>query len=101
MIEYPDSYTEKEIEIFNLSDMLKEFRTIGKVCNAGYNAGTISPAGNVQPCTAFDEYLGNVYYNIKFNNKLCKCPVDYCSCRLSIDSDLFMKAVKACGHLED
>jgi len=93
--EYPDSYTEDEIERFDISNTLRKFSMKGKVCNAGYNVATVSPAGNIQPCTAFDEYLGNVYYVIKFDNRLRKCPVDYCCCPLNFcDPLLFEKALK-------
>ncbi len=93
---YPNSYTEKEIRNFGLS--MKEInvnRQKGNFCNAGYNIGVINPNGDLTFCNQIRKPMGNIYDKIKFNNKIVRCPFEFCGCPLNIlDTYLLKKAIK-------
>jgi hypothetical protein len=96
---YPDSYSEKERKIFGLTEKdIDWFHQYGKLCNAGYNVGTIHPNGDISYCFAINKSLGNIYEGIKFKDKLTRCPFKYCNCPLDIyDPYLFRKAISEVG----
>jgi MoaA/NifB/PqqE/SkfB family radical SAM enzyme len=92
---YPDSYSEKELKIFGLKEKdIDIFHQYGNLCNAGYNVGIIHPNGDITYCFQFTKSLGNIYEGIKFNDKLIRCPFDFCSCPMNIyDPYLLRKAI--------
>lgn len=82
---YPNSYTEDEIEIFNLSkDRIKTHKSKNILCNAGYNMAVADSNGYILTCHQIKLSLGNINKSIKFNNFLIKCPFENCSCPLYI-----------------
>ena len=96
---YPESYTEKELEMFGMSydSDIKSFiyNQKEKICNAGYNCGVIHPDGSIYPCFENMKKIGNIKRYINFSNKLMKCPYDYCGCALNLFYPyLFDKAKK-------
>jgi len=92
---YPDSYTEDERKIFNLSqDKIDKFKSKGIICNAGYNVGVINNDGSITACHKIKLSLGHIYEQIHFNNYLIKCPYNECSCPLHVNSELHMKAIE-------
>jgi organic radical activating enzyme len=100
--QYPQAYTEQEIEVFGLnknSDSdIRHFYQKGKLCNAGFNAGIVDPSGSINVCYSIHASLGNIYSEIKFRDRLVKCPFEYCSCPLKdYDNFLFEKAIAARG----
>jgi MoaA/NifB/PqqE/SkfB family radical SAM enzyme len=95
---YPESYTDEEYKIFNFKKFYdgSKDKHYGKnrLCNAGYNVVIVRNNNNIYPCYGIRKKIGNIYKSIKLNNKLIKCPVDYCDCPLlEIDSLLFKKAL--------
>lgn len=94
---YPESYTEKEIEIFGMP-YYSDLKSImcnqkGRICNAGYNVGAIRPDGSIYPCYENKKKIGYINKYINFSNKLMKCPFDHCGCCLNLyDTYLFNKA---------
>jgi MoaA/NifB/PqqE/SkfB family radical SAM enzyme len=99
---YPDSYSEKELKIFGLTEKdINQFYQYGKLCNAGYNVGIIHPNGDIRYCFLINKSLGNIYEGIKFNDKLTRCPFKYCYCPLNIfDPYLFRKAISEVGSYD-
>ena len=99
---YPDSYSEKELKIFGLTEKhINQFYQYGKLCNAGYNVGIIHPNGDIRYCFLINKSLGNIYEGIKFNDKLTRCPFKYCNCPLNIyDPYLFRKAISEVGSYD-
>lgn len=93
---YPRSYTEEEIDAFDLNrDWLKKHYQYRGLCNAGYNAAMVDPDGNVFPCEGIRKSLGNIYEGIVFNQSLAACPVRHCTCPLKqYDPYLFRKALR-------
>jgi len=92
---YPDSYTSKEINIFDLKDTVKLFNQKGRLCNAGYNVGIILQNGDVVSCFSISKKIGNIYKDIEFKDQLIICPVEVCGCPLKCyDKNLFQKALK-------
>lgn len=93
---YPNSYSEKELKIFNFHKKLisgKQAKYI--ICNAGYNVGTVNPYNKVRSCYLVPKKIGNLYSAIKFTKKLIRCPFDLCPCPIYIkDTHLFKKAVE-------
>jgi MoaA/NifB/PqqE/SkfB family radical SAM enzyme len=96
--QYPAAYTERENKVFGFSTPAsgkKPFSQKGTWCNAGYNAGVVSPSGGVQPCHYSPEIIGNIYKAIHFSNTLTKCPVEFCGCPLKhYDPRLFDEALQ-------
>ena len=93
--QYPDSYTQEEIHIFDLKDTPNIFSQKGTLCNAGYNVGIVLPNGDVVNCSPISEKIGNIYEDIKFKDQLIICPVEVCGCPLKCyDKSLFEKALK-------
>jgi len=92
---YPDSYSEKELKIFGLTEWdIDPFYQYGKLCNAGYNVGIVHPNGDIRYCFKINKSLGNIYEGIKFNDKLIRCPFKICECPVNIyDPYLFRKAI--------
>lgn len=94
---YPESYTEEELEAFGIKyseDMLR-YRSLGRLCNAGYNTGVVWSSGEVLPCHGIREVIGNIYGEIGFSDRLMRCPVEDCSCPMSIyHRSLFQRALK-------
>jgi len=92
---YPDSYSEKELKIFGLTEKrINQFYQYGKFCNAGYNVGITQPNGDISYCVAISKSLGNIYEGIKFNDKLIRCPTKFCNCPVNMyDPPLFRKAI--------
>lgn len=93
---YPESYTNKEIKLFGLSDDCRLLhRQMGAFCNAGYNAAVASHKGKIMTCNHFKEILGNLYEEIKFNETIKVCPHKQCGCPLNIyDERLFLEALR-------
>ncbi len=93
---YPESYTSEEFQIFSLDNSSCEvYNSKGKICNAGYNTGLVSPTGDIRPCYQRSEEMGNIYGEIKFADKLTTCPFSFCACPyFARDTYLFGKAVK-------
>jgi MoaA/NifB/PqqE/SkfB family radical SAM enzyme len=92
---YPDSYTEKEIEIFGIDiNQIEQFRQKGRLCNVGYNVADVSPNGNVTPCVRIRKSIGNVYQNVEFNSKLIRCPFEFCGSPLNIYDPYLLKKAK-------
>jgi MoaA/NifB/PqqE/SkfB family radical SAM enzyme len=92
---YPESYTTEEIKMFGLEKSKNIFNHRGEFCNAGYNAGTVLTNGDIIRCFSIPEKLGNVYKEIKFKEKLIRCPMEFCGCPMkSFDKSLFAKALK-------
>ncbi len=87
---YPYSYTEKELNIFGLD--LKRFYQKERICNAGYNVGMVNPNGYITYCQKIHKPIGNIYNKIKFNDKIIRCPFEFCE--FSRDKSLFKKAIK-------
>lgn len=95
--EYPRSYTEKEIEQFDLNKIwMRRYYEFQGICNAGFNAGIVNPDGSIYPCFSMArETMGNIYDKIEFKKYLVICPVKYCGCQLkNIDPYLFKKALE-------
>ena len=95
--EYPESYTEEEIKAFGITLRPDSYTTMvhkGCICNAGYNAGIVTPAGDIQICFESKKTIGNVYNRIEFRKTLITCPFEYCQCPLKYyDPYLFQKAM--------
>jgi len=92
---YPVSYSEKEMEIFNLNlSQIEKFNQKGRFCNAGYNVGVVFSNGNIKPCFQIKDNISNIYEQIKFRTKpVFSCKSRICGCPLNIyDSDLLTKA---------
>ena len=60
--------------------MFKFHHQKGKLCNAGFNIVKVNPMGNITVCDQIRKNLGNVYEKIKFNEKIIRCPCEYCRC---------------------
>jgi len=93
---YPASYTAWEREVFGItkSDVIP-YHQKGKICNAGYNVGVVSPTGDISVCSQIGEKIGNIYEKIQFRSELTICPYDNCDCPLNfIDRYLFEKALE-------
>ncbi len=98
---YPFSYTDEELEAFDLGDKLSirnRFHKPHRVCNAGYNAAVIVPNGDIYICDRVKLKLGNIYNGgITFKEKLAICPFRFCDCPFGeIDPPLFQKALNEC-----
>jgi MoaA/NifB/PqqE/SkfB family radical SAM enzyme len=99
---YPDSYTDEEIQIFNLAKKSAkgaQFNQKGALCNAGYNVAVAGPDGLINPCYDIRENLGNMFGTIKLRPEVRRCPVDVCSCPLNFyDEPLFELALAERGQ---
>ena len=93
---YPESYTSAELRSFSLDrSCLDGFNSKGKVCNTGYNAGVVSPAGDISPCYQRSRDIGNIYGAIRFEDKLTTCPFSFCTCPFhALDSGLLLKPLR-------
>lgn len=81
---YPQAYTEEELRRFGLNSLCYDiFNQKGQLCNAGYNAAIVTPAGVIKTCYQIGEDLGNIYRKITFKNRLVTCPFNFCSCPLN------------------
>ena len=81
---YPESYTESELKLFNLStEDINCYSQKGELCNAGYNSAVVFSNGNAYPCHQIKEKMGNIYDQISFNESLIKCPSKRCGCPLN------------------
>ncbi|MCX5700294.1 MAG: radical SAM protein [Candidatus Omnitrophica bacterium] len=103
--QYPQAYTEKEIEIFGLNKTsdsdIRHFYQKGKFCNVGYNVGVVDLYGDIQPCFLIKEAMGNIYGEISFRNELIKCPFEFCGCPFKDhDNYLFEKALEEHGVIK-
>jgi MoaA/NifB/PqqE/SkfB family radical SAM enzyme len=100
---YPESYTEEEINRFNLPrSEIEKFSQKNVLCNAGYNVGVVFSKGQIKPCFQIHENLGNIYESINFNDKLIKCPAEYCGCPMNLyDLKLYKKALNNFGKSFD
>ena len=96
---YPESYTESELKLFNLSnENISCHLQKGELCNAGYNAAVVFSNGNVYPCHQIKEKMGSIYERINFNGTLVKCPSKRCGCPLNkYDEYLFAKSIDKFG----
>ena len=96
---YPESYTNEEINRFNLPrSEIEKFKQKGVFCNAGFNVGVVFSKGQIKPCFQVHEDLGNVYESINFNKNLLKCNAEYCGCPMNLyDLYLYKKALKIFG----
>ncbi|MFX1392250.1 MAG: radical SAM protein [Promethearchaeota archaeon] len=92
---YPDSYTGQEFKIFNFKKKYEiGLFQRGNICNAGYNVFFINVKGNITYCFKIDKLMGKIYHNIKFRNKLIRCPVKFCPCCFNLmDLNLYKKAI--------
>jgi MoaA/NifB/PqqE/SkfB family radical SAM enzyme len=99
---YPEAYTDKELRQFGLGVSARNMcNTFGRICNAGYNIGSITQTGDIYPCEAIRTRLNNsnIYKKIEFNNRMTVCPVKFCSCPFYLyDSRLFKKAKTETGQ---
>ncbi len=96
---YPESYTDEEIERFNLPKReIEKFRQKGNYCNAGYNVGVVYSKGQIKPCFQYHSDLGNIYEEINFNSELIRCEAEYCGCPMNLyDLFLYNKALRIKG----
>jgi MoaA/NifB/PqqE/SkfB family radical SAM enzyme len=94
---YPASYTEEEIQGFNLGRKGAkgaQFSQKGNLCNAGYNAVSANGDGQLTPCRDVRENLGNMFGEIRFQPEVRRCPVDACTCPVNFyDEPLFKLAL--------
>ena len=94
---YPASYTEEEIQVFNLGRKGAkgaQFSQKGKLCNAGYNVVMAGRDGQLTPCIDLRENLGNMFGEIRFAPEVRRCPVDSCTCPVNFyDEALFNLAL--------
>jgi len=90
---YPESYTPEELRIFSLErSCLDSFNSKGKICNTGFNAGVVSPVGDIRLCYQRNRGIGNIYGKIRFEDKLTTCPFSFCTCPFNaLDSGLLLK----------
>jgi MoaA/NifB/PqqE/SkfB family radical SAM enzyme len=93
---YPEGYSNKELTQFGLSEDCRLLhRQMGAFCNAGYNTIVATHTGKILPCFHFNETLGNLYEEIKFNNSIKVCPHKQCGCPLNVyDERLFLDALR-------
>ncbi|MBF0122389.1 MAG: hypothetical protein HQL21_03135 [Candidatus Omnitrophica bacterium] len=97
--QYPQAYTDDDIRAFGLNTTsdsdIRHFYQQGKLCNAGYNVGVVDAYGEIRPCYSIYRTLGNIYGDIRFRDKLIKCPFGFCDCPLKdFDNYLFDRALK-------
>ena len=78
--QYPEAYTENELERFNLRDKIATHQVKDKICNAGYNIAKVEADGSIYPCSAYNSDLGNIYNDIRLNSHLLKCNRTICPC---------------------
>jgi len=94
--DYPAAYTKEEREKLSLHPEIHY--QYGKVCNAGYNAATVKPNGEISPCLKINLDLGNIYTGIHLRKNLMYCPLKFCECPVNIYSqDLLSKAIQQEG----
>lgn len=93
---YPESFTGEELAQFDIDpDSLRVFSPYGRICNAGYNVAVIRENGDVRPCDAIGEVIGNVYSRIHFRESLILCPFERCVCPLNkYDEYLYARAME-------
>jgi hypothetical protein len=98
--QYPESYSEYEIEIFGLNNKLETMPNIynqkGNLCNAGYNIAVIMNNFEIQPCFGIEKNLGSISKGVNFNQNLIRCPIDNCGCPFfAFEPYLFQSAIKS------
>lgn len=83
---YPGAYTPEELRVFGIENAedVCGYRSGGRRCNAGYNVGVASNAGDVSPCYGISEIIGNLYEDIRFRENMISCPNEVCGCPLDI-----------------
>jgi len=80
---YPEAYTPHELRVFGLDQAdFAVFKSRGIACNAGYNAGVVSPTGRIKPCFQSGETMGNIYESVTFKDTMTACTHDRCTCPL-------------------
>lgn len=91
---YPNAFTAGELAVFGLGpDDLRVFSPDGRLCNAGYNVAVVRENGDIRPCDALGERLGNIHSRIRFRRGLLRCPFSRCVCPLdAYDPRLFARA---------
>lgn len=99
---YPHSYTDRELNAFDLNlsggNSPQRHYQYHKVCNAGYNVGVVDTKGDIYPCRLIKSRMGNIYADIKFRDNLICCPFRFCGCPLKqYDSYLFKRALAQSG----
>lgn len=95
--EFPGAYSSEERKLFGFSNFDVDVHfPFGKVCNAGYNVGFVTPSGDIRTCFYVNETLGNIYEGIKFKNDLTVCPSKFCNCPFNqLDSGLFQRTIRS------
>ena len=96
--QYPDAYTEAEMNVFKLNDSLETspetFNQKGNLCNAGYNIAVIMNNLEIQPCFGIEKNIGSISAGIKLSKNLIRCPVEKCGCPyVAFESVLYKKAM--------
>ena len=94
---YPNAFSDGELAVFGLGpDDLRIFSPDGRLYNAGYNVAVVRENGEIRPCDALGERLGNIYSGIRFRRGLLRCPFGRCVCPLDVyDPRLFAAAKEA------
>jgi MoaA/NifB/PqqE/SkfB family radical SAM enzyme len=94
---YPGSYSDEELELFGATkkEWVDLFHQKGELCNAGYNVAQVDAFGIVESCPQMQKKIGHIYKGINFENKMLRCPFDFCVCPLkTCDQHLFEKALE-------
>jgi MoaA/NifB/PqqE/SkfB family radical SAM enzyme len=82
--QYPNSYTDEEIKLFNLDNSLETspdiFNRKGNLCNAGHNIAVMMNNLEIQPCFSIEKNIGSMSKGVVFNKNLIRCPVENCGC---------------------
>jgi MoaA/NifB/PqqE/SkfB family radical SAM enzyme len=77
--EYPMSYTQEEIDIFNLDrSRINLLYSYNHVCSAGKNMAIIFPDGRIKSCMPFSSTIGNIFQYIEFQKTSSVCPCKIC-----------------------
>jgi len=93
---YPENYTAEELTYFGLTaESYAKFNQKGKICNAGYNTGIITPTGKIKSCFQENIVLGSIYTGFRFQTEMLNCRHKICGCPLNVyDAGLFELAKK-------
>lgn len=96
-IQYPQGYTQEELDAFDFHFKLESQVEKSPYCNAGYNVVILEPDGDVFRCPMFKESpMGNLFTGFKLDATPFRCPVEFCPCPFkSFDDMLFQKALNS------
>lgn len=92
-VQFPQGYSSKELDEYNLSFDPEVFLRKSKLCNAGYNVFAVDVNGNCRSCYQINQKNGNIYDAIVPLKELTMCSSDSCGCPYPVfNNDLFTKA---------